>query len=424
MIEQILYVILFFFFLMSLIFIVLILTQKKRHLRKELKVKLARNYLFKKYFDGEDIELPVSKKFFFEALIDVDEQIHLDEDLRQKIIDDIYDYHFINKQKKRLHSKFVYKRKIAAFYLGRIRLKETYRLLIDRFKIEKNEAVKLRLVSQMRYCVNDEYTKIMIESLVGSTKQYHQRLCTLLGSNYKRIYESFLSFKEDKRFEIVLGIVRISAFYSEAFLVDYMLKTLRWVFNNHPYNDKNNKLIIKIILENLLRHTPEILSQKEYLEHSNTQIKKYAILSLGKSKEKKCLETLVNGFNKTEFDAYRLEALSKMVFRQRKYLDDLLFMFPGLTKYKKQMLVKLFSDRIDYILLKYKTLDKALLREIIQMMLNQGIAEPIIDFLNRNKDDDLQTLIIGYIKPILSKVNSLLNEFRTYLNANVLKALG
>ncbi len=421
MIELILYGVLGLFLGLSLIFIFLILTQKSRHLKKENKVKLARNYLFKKYIDGEDIERPVSKKFFFDALIDVDEQIHLDQELRKKIIKDICNYSFINKQKRLLNSRFPYRRKIAAFYLGRVRKDETYKLLITRFLIEKNEAVKLRLVSQMRYCKNEEFTKIMIESLVGSSDQYHQRLCTLLGSNFKRIYKSFISFKDDKRFEIVLGFIRISAFYTEAYLVDYMLKTLKNICQNKIYETEQNKLIIKLILQNLLRHTPEILSQSIYLNHTNPQIKKYAILSLGKSTDKSNLIKLVNGFDESDFDTYRLEALSKLVFNQKKLLDSLLLKFSELNYYQKQMLIKLFSDRIDYILLKYKSLDKSLLKEIIQIMLNQGITEPIIDFLNQNPNQDLQALLISFIKPILSNDKMLLNEFRTYTNSNVLK---
>ena len=77
MILDIIYSVLIVFLVISLLFIFLILTQKTRHRRYLKRVDEARDYLFKKYIDKEEVQKPVSDKFFLDALINVDEQIKI-----------------------------------------------------------------------------------------------------------------------------------------------------------------------------------------------------------------------------------------------------------------------------------------------------------------------------------------------------------
>jgi hypothetical protein len=67
MILNIIYIILGFFGAISLVFIILITTQKHRHKSKLRKTNLARNYVFKKYFDNEDIKFNLKKALEIES---------------------------------------------------------------------------------------------------------------------------------------------------------------------------------------------------------------------------------------------------------------------------------------------------------------------------------------------------------------------
>jgi len=424
MIIDIVYAVLAFFAFISLIFIILILRQKAIHERKCLKVKQARDYLFKKYIDNEEIEIPITKKFFFDALIEVDEQIHLEPDVRKRIINDFKDTKFIKTQIKKLNSCSKYKRQIAIYYLGRMRTEEIHLLFFERFKIEKNEAIKLSIVAQMRYGLKAEYLPVIVESLVDSTDTYHQRLCTLLGNNYKRIYDSFPLWTKDTRFEIVLGLVRIGSFHADALLINYMQETLDWIIDSEPFEDNQNNLIKEVILKNLLQHTPEIISDPNYLEHQDLMVQEYALLSLSYKPTIKCFNRILDRFGTNSLDEIIVKTISKIILNDKFFLDHLLRLYESLNLFQRQKLTVVFSERIDYILLKFNDIKREILNEIILLILEQKIIEPLIDFLNNNRDKLIEKYLLNLIKSKLNVDEEMTKEFRMYLNSNVLVELG
>ena len=413
-------------FLLSVcvLFVYLILTQKNRHRKKSHKVKIAREYVFKKYIDQENVDVPLSKKFFFEALIDIDEQIHLEPSVREKMMAEIANSRFIKKQINQLNAWSVYRRKIAVFYIGRLRTQAAYALLFKRFKRETNESVKLRIVAELRYGLTQIMLQDIIESLVNSSDRYHQRLCTLLGSNYKRIYKNFYQYKDDQRYHIVLGLIRISSFHADAFLINYMQKTLYWLINSKPFSPITNETFIKKILMNLLEHTPETLANKECLHHENTLVKEYAILSLSYHPKKSCVETLLNTIDGTNLDKARINALSKIVLKERSYLFDIIDVFKSAAPFKQRVLVQVLAERVDYILLTKDKLDESVMNTILQRMLELKIIEPLIDFLNTNHNHKLEEYLINQLKLYNTSDHKLINELRQYLKPQVLRKLG
>jgi peptidoglycan-N-acetylglucosamine deacetylase len=407
-----------------IVFMFLIFTQKKRHDKKSLRIQKARDYLFKKYIDQVDVYIPVSKKFFFDALIDVDEQIHLEPSVRKQIIDDFKDSKFIKKQFKLIHSISAYKRKIAVYYISKLRTEYAYEILFKRFLKEKNEAVKIRIVANMRYGLKNEYLPYIIESLVDSSDAYHDRLCILLGNNYKRVYDAFISYEDDKRYQIVLGLIRIGSFHSDAFLIDYMQKTLSWIINDHPYDQSINEQLKEKILQNIFKHTPEILSTAPYLEHDDMMVRSFAISSLYYEPCITCINKIIDGYIEGELEDIRIKTLSKIVLNDRSFLNHLLRIFSKLAQYQKEMLISVFSDRIDYIILDIYDTQKELLKEIVNGMLKQNIIEPIVDFLNQNRNQHIEAFLLNIIKLHLSHDTEMTNEFRIYLNQDLLKKMG
>ncbi|BCR36080.1 glycosyltransferase family 2 protein [Mariniplasma anaerobium] len=407
-----------------LLFIILIYNQKRIHDKKSLRIKKARDYLFKKYIDQEDVSIPVSKRFFFDALIDVDEQIHLEPSVREHIINDYKDSKFIKKQFRSINSRSSYKRKIAVYYISKLRTENAYEHLYQRFLKEKNEAVKIRIVANMRYGLKDQYLTSIIESLVDSSDEYQDRLCILLGNNYKRIYDAFVSYKDDLRYQIVLGLIRIGAFHSDAFLIDYMQNTLSWIIEDHPYDQTINEQLKEKILQNIFKHTPELLSTPPYLEHDDIMVRSFAISSLYYEPCMTCINRIIEGYDEGELEDIRVKTLSKIVLNDRSFLNHLLRIFTELEHYQKEMLIKVFADRIDYIILDIFETQQSLLKDIINRMLKLDITESIIDFLNNNRDQAIETYLLNIIKLHLSRDDEMTKEFRIYLNSDVLKQMG
>ena len=107
----------------TIFLLILILLQKRINRKNSMRQGLARDYLFKRYFDNEPIKRPVSAKFFFNAFIDIETQVSIEPVVRKKIIEDISKTRFCKKQYRNLNSLSKYKRKLAVFYLQSLRIK-------------------------------------------------------------------------------------------------------------------------------------------------------------------------------------------------------------------------------------------------------------------------------------------------------------
>jgi len=424
MILNIIYVILGFFGVISLFFIILITTQKHRHKTKLRKTNLARNYVFKKYFDNEDIKLPVSKTFFLKALIDIDEQVQLEESVRDRIIADLLDHKFLRKQLKRLSSRRRHYRLLAVFYLGRLKQKDiTYRIF-ERFKVEKNETIKLSMIPHFSILNDQEIYPLFFNDLYQKNDIYHERMCTLLSNHLRGIYEILPEYHKDLRYHIVLAISRMGKFFADEFLLNYMQEKLTWIVTNHPYNETRNQKIKDILIKNLSKHIPTLFNDKNLIYHQDASIKKAAILSLAFKPQISCVNLLIDDIDDSEFDEQRIKTLSKILLVEKSYIEHIIRIYHHLSSLQKSKIIYVLAERIDYIILYLIRNNQNLLKEIIHQMMIQNIIEPLIDFLNLNQDIEIENTMVEIIKPILSKHIELTKSFRTYLNTRVLAAFG
>ena len=422
MILDIIYAVLIIFLLISLLFIILILTQKYRHKLYLKRVNQARDYLFKKYIDKEEVEKPVTDKFFLDALIDVDEQIKLETPIRRKIIAELDETYFINRQKKNLNSHFSYRRLIAVYYIGRLNTNESYKLLMNRFLKEKKEAVKLAIVQSVSITERIKDLEPIIESLINSSTEYQQRLAIILGNNYDRIGKRLVVYTTDRRFEIMLALIRISEFNPGAILLEYLENTLTWLGENCIFDNEKNYLLKESLLKSLLKNLPDTL--KEYCSKTEDPlIKIYAIKSLEKNPDIECLKLLIAGYDQSDIDKYRNETLARIVENESYYLDYVLRSFSSFTNYQKSQIIISISSRIEYIILNYYVNDIKLVEEIILLMMNKSIIEPLIDFLDMNNDDLIEDAVMPAIKKGLAIDLELTKEFRAYLKTETLKKL-
>ncbi len=413
-----------FLVFVCLVLIFLILTQKSRLRKKEQKIIIARKHLFKKYIDNEPSPYKISSKFFFEALIDVDEQIKLDDDTRSRIIDDICNQRFLKRKHRQLNSMFAYRRKIAVFYLGRTRKTEAIDTLEKRFKKEKNEAVKYHIVLQFRGFLNKKRLNLVMESLQNQSLQYQKKVANILGNYYQNVQADINEYFVDYREEIVRALLHIASFHSDASLNDYMLEVMKSLDKNSPFNETITQTFKETILLNLSEHSPEILQDSWHLNHEDSLIKRHAIYALSRSPKIASLRYIINTIDQSEMDTHRINALSRMVYDNRKWLDVLLEKFESLDQYRKQKLIKVFSHRIDYIILKTTSKESSPIKEILALMIEEKYLEPIIDFLNQNKNAAIEDKVVAMINPYLVNDDDVLKEFQTYLNQNTLNKLG
>ena len=412
-----------FFITISILLMMLSFMQKTKHERHLMHVQKARDFLFKKYIDKEAAKLTVSRRFFFDALINVDEQVHLEPDIRALIISDFENSHFMRKKIRQINSPSAFRRKIAVYYVSKLRTEHAYEKLFERFKKEKNEAVKLRIVYHMRYGMKEQYLLKIIESFVGASNIYQERLATILGSNYKRIYDVFPQFEQDKRYEIRRALIRIGSFYADSFLIDYMKREIEHIMPLELLT-KSEENLMAIILDNMLHVTPEYLQTKQYLYHHHKLVRKHAIQAYANMASTQVLDELMASFDISDLDNVRVEAISKMIFLNQPLLDDLLAKYPNYNLYQKEKIVAIFNERLDYIILKLYHKQPHLLKEILTIMLDQMMIESLIDFVNHNKNKALQTYLLRIMKNHAGMNIEMTRQFRIYLDSMILAELG
>ena len=424
MILKIIYMILVFFAALSLCFIILITTQKHRHKIKLKKTNLARNYIFKKYFDNEDVKLPVSKTFFLKALIDVDEQVQLEENVRDLIIADLLDHQFLKKQIRRLKSNKRHHRLLAVFYLGRLKQVHITETLFERFKIEKDETIKLSMIPHFSILKKEEVFEVLMNDLIYKNDIYHERMCTLISNHLRAIYDVLPRYKKDFRYHIVLALSRMGKFFADDFLLTYMQEQLEWIIKSHPYQSDRNQKIKDILLNNLLKHVPSLFYDETFLNHQDISVKKAAISALAFKPQLSCVSRLINDLDDSDLDQQRIKTLSKIMLSEKTYLEHVLRIYHDLNEIQKRKIAYVLAERIDYIILRLINKNQSLLSIIIKQIMSENIIEPLIDFLNLNQDLEIENILVQMIKPILIQHMELSKSFRTYLNPRVLAAFG
>ena len=423
MILKVIYVILSFFLLTSIFFIIMIFTQKSRLSRKDKRVNEARNYFFKKYIDKEDVKAKFSPKFFLESLVDVEEQIFLEKEVRLEIIEELVNTKFVKKQIKRLDSSIKYRRFLSVFYLSKLDTKEISTLLFKRFLVEKSEAIKLSIIAQLNPENDTIILKTIMESLVGSSDIYQERLAIILGNKYRKIHLRFYQFMNEKRFEIVLAIARITEFNPGARLISYLQDLLIWVTQGKPFTDQENEILKETILKSLVRHTPESVNAKLCDDLNDDLVKTYAIRALEYNPSTKCINRIIRDFDNGPLDEVRIKTIAKICQNEPIFIESILNIFFEFNLMQKKSIVKALSERIDYIILKTYQDKKLLLEEFISLMMQEKIIEPIIYFLNKNSDLEIEDIVLSIMRNHLIDYPEITEELRVYLKIESLSKL-
>ena len=412
-----------FLTLVSFVFIVLILTQKHRHQTQEKKIKAARDYLFAKYFDGKNVSLPVSNRFFIDALIDVEEQIKIEPSIRQAIINDFISPSLLHSYHRQLNSVSGYRRKMASYYLGAFKTAQTIGYIYERLLKEKNQAVRMNLIINMRHSLSGEHLLPIMESLINSRLLYQKRIATILATHYPEPDQIFIRFKDDLRYEVIYVLLRIASYHSTAITTKYMTDLYEKV-ETMPFDFTKRQTICDEILHNLLTHRPDLLGQEKYMRSPDFALRKFSILAMRYQPSLKCLNRLIADLDESDLDEARIETIAKTVFEKKEYVDHLIRIYNDLNSYKKTRIVEILSERIEYVILRTYNKNKPLLQSIISYMFLDKNISSLIDFLNHNPNPAIEEILLEMLEYELGRDEALLLEFRVYTSQRILAKLG
>ena len=410
-------IVLYIFLGLIAVLIAAIFFQKANNARLSARHNAARDFIMQRYFDHEKVKMPVSSRFFFNAFYEVETQIQIEPEIRQQIIDDLMQTKFLHQQIRRLHHWNRYVRRMATYYIGSLKNADLRPFLVKQFYREKNDSVRFFLLYQIIEDIDQPMFDYLMKTLCNNRSKYPTWVFALIKNHFQYL-KPFIMTYWDCHDEVLEKLF----IYLSGTLYDADLKAYAAQVSENETLELSFRLQA---LDALATNYPEVLANDYYMQHPIPEIKQKAIRSLATKIEQSTVDYLIDSFDGSKLDIDRIQSLSRIVFDAKNLL---LYVFERYknAKLKEQKfgLARVMSHHLEYFILKVKTQDYPYITNIIDNLLELRVVESIIDFLNQNKDLDIERIMLVLIKKYALIDPFYLDQFTIYLNADILKKIG
>ena len=317
---------------------------------------------------------------------------------------------------------------------------EKARLILEKNLLkEQDNIVKLYIANALADIGKKESISVLIVSLLNSNKFYREKVNALIadfGEDFNRILPKIILSDKIEIKELIVDFA--SVYFSSDTknflikLVDDRGKELKKI--QRKYGRRNKKSIIHEekfqtlvykACDILVKYYPSELDIDKYLYSEDIQIRNRAIIAFANLSPMKRLEKFTLLLNNEEYALSAVGTMSTIIEKNPKYINIVTNTFRNTTDMnKKRELAKVLSNRIEYFIMKLSKKNKISAQEIIKQVLYLGRTNEVIDFLNKNKDLDIENELISIIKEVISNSTSLSVEFSRYLKERILIKCG
>lgn len=345
----------------------------------------------------------------------------------------------INKLEKkyirRIQSANHIKRMEAAVYLGLIGSNLARITLETALRKERNYSVRLYMAAALTDIGNKESIPVLIESLINAHRFYRDKVNMLLAE-FGECFNTYINqIKDDTRIEISELIIDFSSVYyskeAQSYLISFIdqfekeLAILRQRYASKKKHAKlppvaidfenNHRKLLYKAFQILAQYYPQTLHQEEYLHHSDEQIQNIAVRSLANYDSAGRIETLLQFLRNKQTARSAVLAISLIIEKHPAYTSLIARRFQlEQDEAVKIEMAKILANRIEYFIMKLGQdhFAAAIIKEIMIL----GRNSQIIDFLNKNKDLEIEHELIVIIKSVLVSHPQYTQEYAQYLN--------
>ncbi len=388
--------------------------------------------LMKYFISQENVLCKCSRKLFIRNFFILTQIVQLPQDALDRAYNYLLNKKVIKKLIKELHSKNTYKRKRAIVYLSLFNNRVTKKELLNRLKIEQKEHIKILIVNALKRNLDSEVLTGIINSLIASHRRYQKRVITILKNHVNQSKHNLDQYFDSPLIEVKESFIELAIqIYHPSFEVP-LKKTLKEIEDHYIYN---NSLILKNIkktrIDRLYYQTLIALSsyyefslkKQKYLRNIDQEVVKIAADSMVESGNIETIKYLINYASMTPRDTIFSDAIYKICENNKTlYLDVYHLFLSSKNKREKYLLAGVLSKKIDYLLLIIKDNDN--LNSLLSSMINSRYSVNIINWLNYNKDIEIENKIINIIAPIAKNNYDFYLELNQYLNPRIFKKLG
>ena len=419
------------FILIDLILIIKLITGKLKYGKLQSISKDKKNNLFNTILGKSfNSKIRISENDYFT----IKENILLEQDKNKRVQKAIDINKIENKYLKEINSIFKIKRISAAVYLGIIG-SDSARLTLEKYLLkEKDNVTRLYMANALVDILKKESISVLVTSLLNSSHFYRDRVNALIGRFGEDFNEFLPKIILSNKIEIMELIVDFASVYFSVETKDYLIKLIdkkddeikriRKLYgirhNRSIKHEENFRVMIYKACDILGKYYPNELDKEKYLLSEDTEISNIAtkaISSLSVRKREKEFRLLLKN---RETENAAIYSISAIIEKNPRYLNIISKAFSTTNDIQlKRKLAKVLSIKIEYFIMKLSKQNKKYSKEIIKEILYLGRNSEVIDFLNKNKDIDMENELVSIIKEVICNSASMSIEFARYLNERI-----
>lgn len=404
------------FLVVALLLIVAIFIQAGIHKSEGKRQRQARDLFYARYYDSKAVNLPLFIKPFFDVLLDIETQIQIEPDIRERIVLDLLNRSFTKRQFRHLKHPLASYRQVAISYVAALKTEHTYRVLHNRLYKEKNAPVRFMLAYALRDRLSKDDFDFLFDFLDEADSNFGKWLVALIKNRYDKYKVTLTHYMNDSRLEVRALLLEIANQVYDPLWRDYCL----FVLTQEGLAQLHEKALLA-----LLNQHPSELVKNQYLNHPSETIRRYAIRATSSQISEEMVTRLINDFDGTTFDQDRVSALSRIIYDSKSLLLKVLAQYPLVkSKPQKDGITRVLAHHVDYLIVRMSQNDYRYIESIIANMLELHIIEDLIDFINQNHADEVIKYLLEPLKKAAASDTYLLDQFCIYLNDRTLASLG
>lgn len=187
----------------------------------------------------------------------------------------------------------------------------------------------------------------------------------------------------------------------------------------------SNRLTVRrCALRALLKHFPEELLAKPFMESRHRDVLVAVIHALGATRDKSRIPTILAYARRKALHEHIVQCLSEMTYHEPALLGHLITRYHTINAPRqRELIAKVLNNRIEYYLLQIGGPLQAQVVQLIGQLVQARQTSGIIFFLNRNRDAVTEQRILQALRPLVKKHPSLKADILQYLDKRLIQEL-
>ena len=205
-------------------------------------------------------------------------------------------------------------------------------------------------------------------------------------------------------------------------------KNHRWDRKPKPsqtYQKEIQQTLVYQAAQLLAKYYPSVIVNGNYIDNEDVTIKQIAVEALAMGNPAEKIHRLMDLLANQDLSGAAVNSMLTIIDHDPKLIQWIIKRFQG---EKDPVILKNLSEilayKINYFIMKLNSAEQKFAKEVIEQVLLVGKTSQVIDFLNRNKNIEIENELIALVKPLCNQMTTLELEFRQYLTPRILKKCG